>query len=198
MIGRISGILIEKEPPTLLVDVAGVGYQIDAPMSTFYQLPALSEAVVLHIQTVVREDALLLYGFASKAERSMFCKLVSVSGIGPRLGLTVLSGMSVNELAEAIGNQDVDLLIRVPGIGRKTAERLLLDLKDKMEEFRGIETQVTGSLVLASSIVDEAVSALEALGYKRAEATKVVRKIENEAHTDSESLIKAALKGLMR
>lgn len=197
MIGRICGILIEKEAPRLLVDVAGVGYEIDAPMSTFYQLPALSEAVVLHIQTVVREDALLLYGFASKAERSMFCKLTGVSGVGPRLALTVLSGMGVAELALAIVNQEVDLLIRVPGIGRKTAERMLLDLKDKMTEFEAVSIQAGGS-VMAASMVDEAASALEALGYKRVEALRVLRKVESENHADSESLIKAALKGLMR
>jgi len=197
MIGRISGVLMEKEPPRLLVDVSGVGYEIDAPMSTFYQLPAVSEPVVLHIQTVVREDALLLYGFYSKAERSMFNKLVSVSGIGPRLALTVLSGMGVAELATAIGNQEVDLLIRVPGIGRKTAERLLLDLKDKMEMFGGVAGMADSNLP-AASVVDEAADALEALGYKRTEAMRIIRKLDGEVHTASESLIKAALKGLMR
>lgn len=197
MIGRISGVLMEKEPPRLLVDVSGVGYEIDAPMSTFYQLPAVAEPVVLHIQTVVREDALLLYGFYSKAERSMFNKLVSVSGIGPRLALTVLSGMGVAELATAIGNQEVDLLIRVPGIGRKTAERLLLDLKDKMEMFGGVAGMADSNLP-AASVVDEAADALEALGYKRTEAMRIIRKLDGEVHTASESLIKAALKGLMR
>ncbi len=197
MIGRISGVLMEKEPPRLLVDVSGVGYEIDAPMSTFYQLPAVAEPVVLHIQTVVREDALLLYGFYSKAERSMFNKLVSVSGIGPRLALTVLSGMGVAELATAIGNQEVDLLIRVPGIGRKTAERLLLDLKDKMEMFGGV-ADLADSKLPAASVVDEAADALEALGYKRTEAMRIIRKLDGEVHTASESLIKAALKGLMR
>ncbi|MDF1817143.1 MAG: Holliday junction branch migration protein RuvA [Immundisolibacteraceae bacterium] len=197
MIGRISGVLMEKEPPRLLVDVSGVGYEIDAPMSTFYQLPAVAEPVVLHIQTVVREDALLLYGFYSKAERSMFNKLVSVSGIGPRLALTVLSGMGVAELATAIGNQEVDLLIRVPGIGRKTAERLLLDLKDKMEMFGGV-SGIADSNLPAASVVDEAADALEALGYKRTEAMRIIRKLDGEVHTASESLIKAALKGLMR
>jgi len=197
MIGRISGVLMEKEPPRLLVDVSGVGYEIDAPMSTFYQLPAVAEPVVLHIQTVVREDALLLYGFYSKAERSMFNKLVSVSGIGPRLALTVLSGMGVAELATAIGNQEVDLLIRVPGIGRKTSERLLLDLKDKMEMFGGVAGMADSNLP-AASVVDEAADALEALGYKRTEAMRIIRKLDGEVHTASESLIKAALKGLMR
>jgi Holliday junction DNA helicase RuvA len=197
MIGRISGVLMEKEPPRLLVDVSGVGYEIDAPMSTFYQLPAVAEPVVLHIQTVVREDALLLYGFYSKAERSMFNKLVSVSGIGPRLALTVLSGMGVAELATAIGNQEVDLLIRVPGIGRKTAERLLLDLKDKMEMFGGVAGMADSNLP-AASVVDEAADALEALGYKRTEAMRIIRKLDGEVHIASESLIKAALKGLMR
>ncbi len=196
MIGRISGILIEKDPPGLLVDVAGVGYQIDAPMSTFYQLPALAEPVVLHIQTVVREDALLLYGFVSKAERSMFRKLVAVSGIGPRLALTVLSGMGVAELAQAIASQQVDVLVRVPGIGRKTAERLLLDLKDKMAEFE--HSGGAAGTVVAVSVIDEAAGALETLGYKRAEAMRVIRQLEEKDRSDSETLIKAALKALMR
>ncbi len=196
MIGRISGILIEKDPPGLLVDVAGVGYQIDAPMSTFYQLPALAEPVVLHIQTVVREDALLLYGCVSKAERSMFRKLVAVSGIGPRLALTVLSGMGVAELAQAIASQQVDVLVRVPGIGRKTAERLLLDLKDKMAEFE--HSGGAAGTVVAVSVIDEAAGALETLGYKRAEAMRVIRQLEEKDRSDSETLIKAALKALMR
>ena len=196
MIGRISGNLIEKEPPQMLVDVAGVGYAIDAPMSTFYQLPALDQPMTLHIHTVVREDAFLLYGFATKAERSMFRKLIAVNGIGPRLGLTVLSGMAVAELADAIASENVDMLIRLPGIGRKTAERILLDLKDKMEEFS--QPAAPGrNAVSASSVFDEAVGALEALGYKPAEAQRVVRKVDGE-HQDSESLIRAALKGLMK
>ena len=196
MIGRISGNLIEKEPPKMLVDVSGVGYAIDAPMSTFYQLPALDQPVTLHVRTVVREDAFLLYGFATKAERSMFCKLIAVNGIGPRLGLTVLSGMAVAELAEAISSENVDILIRLPGIGRKTAERILLDLKDKMEEFSQSAAPGRGPMS-ASSVFDEAVGALESLGYKPAEAQRVVRKVDGE-HPDSESLIRAALKGLMK
>ena len=196
MIGRISGTLVEKEPPQLLVDVSGVGYAVDAPMSTFYQLPAIDQAVILHIHTVVREDAFLLYGFATKAERSMFCKLIAVNGIGPRLGLTVLSGMGVLELADAIASENVDMLIRLPGIGRKTAERILLDLKDKMEEFAQPAAQGRGP-VSASAVFDEAVGALEALGYKPSEAQRVVRKVDGD-HPDSESLIRAALKGLMK
>ena len=180
----------------MLVDVAGVGYAVDAPMSTFYQLPALEQPVTLHVHTVVREDAFLLYGFATKAERSMFCKLIAVNGIGPRLGLTVLSGMAVAELADAIASENVDMLIRLPGIGRKTAERILLDLKDKMGEF-SVPAAAGRSGVSASSVFDEAVGALEALGYKSAEAQRVVRKVDGE-HQDSESLIRAALKGLMK
>lgn len=197
MIGRISGTLLEKEAPGLLIDVGGVGYQVDAPMSTFYQLPAVSEQVVLHIHTLVREDAFLLYGFATRGERSMFCKLIGVSGVGPRLALTVLSGMGVNELVEAVSNQDVDLLVRVPGIGRKTAERLLLDLKDKLDGI-GDALAPAGGSATPASIIDEAASALVALGYKRAEVMRVIRKIEHDDHTSSENLIKAALKGLMR
>ena len=131
MIGRITGTLLEKNPPQVLVDVQGVGYEIDVPMSTFYGLPKLGDQVALFTHMVVREDAQLLYGFGSDAERATFRTLLKVSGVGPKVGLAVLSGMSVNDLAEAVATQESGRLVKVPGIGKKTAERLLLELRDK-------------------------------------------------------------------
>lgn len=131
MIGRIAGTLIEKNPPHLLVDCHGVGYEIDVPMSTFYNLPATGEKVVLLTQQIVREDAHLLYGFGTAAERETFRQLIKISGIGARIALAVLSGMSVAELAQAVTLQEAGRLTRIPGIGKKTAERLLLELKDR-------------------------------------------------------------------
>ncbi len=133
MIGRISGVLLEKNPPQVLVDANGVGYEIDVPMSTFYGLPKTGDKVALFTHLVVREDAQLLYGFGSEAERTTFRTLLKVSGVGPKVALAVLSGMSVNDLAEAVATQESGRLTRVPGIGKKTAERLLLELKDKLK-----------------------------------------------------------------
>ena len=132
MIGRLSGRLLEKLPPHLLLDVQGVGYEVDAPMTTFYQLPAVGEAVTLHIHQVVREDALLLYGFASRAERETFRQLLKVSGIGAKIALAILSSLSADELALAVAGENVARLSKVPGIGKKTAERLILELRGKL------------------------------------------------------------------
>src|SRR5262245_7013580 len=132
MIGRLTGTLAEKTPPQVLVDVAGVGYELDVPMSTFYNLPALGERLTLLTHLVVREDAHLLYGFSSSPERTTFRQLIRIAGIGPRTALAILSGLSVSELAQAVSRQDAARLVKVPGIGKKTAERLLLELKDKL------------------------------------------------------------------
>ncbi len=197
MIGRICGTLIEKEPPRLLIDAGGVGYVIDAPMNTFYQLPAVNEQVVLHVHTVVREDAFLLFGFFTRGERDLFCKLIAVNGVGPRLALAVLSGMAAAELVEAIANEQVDLLTRIPGIGRKTAERMVLDLKDKMDDLSQFPSSMRPEGAASGSIVEEAVAALQALGYKRGEAERLVKKVDGQM-ADSEALIRAALQGAMR
>jgi Holliday junction DNA helicase RuvA len=131
MIGRLTGILLEKNPPQILLDVQGVGYEVDVPMSTFYNLPALHEKVVLHTQFVVREDAQLLYGFATHEERVAFRQLLKISGVGPKLALSVLSGLSLNDLAAAVVNKEAGRLTKIPGVGKKTAERLLLELQGK-------------------------------------------------------------------
>src|SRR5487761_1993295 len=131
MIGRLSGILLEKNPPQILLDVQGVGYELDVPMSTFYNLPALHENVILHTHFVVREDAQLLYGFASNEERLAFRQLLKISGVGPKLALSVLSGLSLNDLSVAVANKEAGRLTKIPGVGKKTAERLLLELQGK-------------------------------------------------------------------
>jgi holliday junction DNA helicase RuvA len=167
MIGKITGVLIHKAPPSIVVDVNGVGYEIDVPMSTLYALPANGEKVSLVTQLIVREDAHLLYGFATEAERGSFRQLLKISGIGPKVALAVLSGLSVDELASAIASQDVARLTRIPGIGKKTAERLLLELKGKLVSTEGGSIHKLSS---PSSMSSDVLNALLGLGYSEREA----------------------------
>lgn len=197
MIGRIYGKIIDKQPPQLLVDVQGVGYEIDAPMSTFYQLPNLGEPVTLHTHLVVREDAQLLYGFASLAERSLFRSLIKVNGVGARMALTILSGMSADEFIACVQDNDAAALVRLPGVGKKTAERLIIELRDKLKDQLGKSASMAGSAassvaVVPSSPVADAVSALIALGYKGAEASRMVRVLETSDLT-AEEIIRLSL-----
>ena len=197
MIGRIYGKIIDKQPPQLLVDVQGVGYEIDAPMSTFYQLPSLGEPVTLHTHLVVREDAQLLYGFASLAERSLFRSLIKVNGVGARMALTILSGMSADEFIACVQDNDAAALVRLPGVGKKTAERLIIELRDKLQDQLGKSSALPGSGVTAvtpaiSSPVADAVSALIALGYKGAEASRMVRALET-SDLSAEDIIRLSL-----
>ncbi len=173
MIGRIIGVLVEKHPPQVLVDVGGVGYEIDVPMSTFYNLPASGEYITLYIHLAIREDAHLLYGFGSDNERQAFRQLLKVSGIGAKTALSVLSGMSVADLANAIASQETGRLTKVPGIGKKTAERLLLELRDK---FPAAVTPAARSGAAPSSEAD-ILNALNALGYNDKEATWAVKQL---------------------
>lgn len=175
MIGRLAGILLEKNPPTLLVDVAGVGYEVDVPMSTFYDLPAVGAPVVLLIHPVVREDAHLLYGFLSAGERDAFRQLVRISGVGPRTALSVLSGLSVAELTEAVALQESARLTRVPGIGKKTAERLLLELKGRLAPAMASGGK-PGEVSADAGNLD-VMRALLALGYSEREAAAVTRQL---------------------
>ena len=175
MIGRISGILLEKNPPQVLVDANGVGYEIDVPMSTFYGLPKTGDKVALFTHLVVREDAQLLYGFGTVAERVTFRTLLKVSGVGPKVALAVLSGMSVNDLAEAVAMQESGRLTRVPGIGKKTAERLLLELKDKLKVDVRIAVGV-GEVAKTSAAAD-VLNALVGLGYSEREALLAVKQL---------------------
>lgn len=179
MIGRIAGILLEKNPPTITIDVQGLGYEVDVPMSTFYNLPATGERVVLHTHFVVREDAQLLFGFASESERAAFRQLLKISGIGARTALAVLSGLSVDELNRAVTLQEVGRLVKIPGIGKKTAERLLLELRDKLPKIHGgggLAAQVgagetaSGSAAAAPDPLSDVLNALLALGYNEREA----------------------------
>ncbi len=172
MISRLHGILIEKQPPTVVIDVQGVGYDVDVPMSTFYGLPATGQPVTLFTHLVVREDAHLLFGFATDDERRLFRQLVRITGIGARTALSLLSGMSVDDLYAAVTLQDSARLIKVPGIGKKTAERLLLELKDKL-------ALVPGSVnVAASGASGDALNALLSLGYNDREARAALAKLE--------------------
>ena len=173
MIGRLSGILLEKNPPQLLLDVQGVAYEVDVPMSTFYNLPVLGERVILWTHLVVREDAHLLFGFGSDSERRAFRQLLKISGVGARTALSVLSGLSVAELAQAVTMQESGRLTRIPGIGKKTAERLLLELKDKL----GADLTTTVGVFRAPPASSDILHALLALGYSDKEAVATVKKL---------------------
>lgn len=197
MIGRIHGKIIEKQPPQLLIDVQGVGYEIDAPMSTFYQLPNMGEAVTLHTHLVVREDAHLLFGFATLSERSLFRTLIKINGVGAKLALTILSGMNADEFIACVQDNDAAALVRLPGVGKKTAERLIIELRDKLKD-RMVEASPAGSLANSDLLQPvsrpsgDAVSALIALGYKPQEASRMVRAIDTEGQT-TEEIIRLSL-----
>ena len=190
MIGRLSGLLAEKNPPQLLVDVNGVGYEVDVPMSTFYNLPSLGERVTLLTHFVVREDAQVLFGFLTAEERATFRLLVKISGVGPRTALSILSGLSVGELAQAISLQESGRLIKVPGIGKKTAERLLLELKGKLGPDLALPTSV------ANDAQSDILQALVALGYSDREAALALKSLPADIGV-SEG-IKLALRSLAK
>lgn len=197
MIGRLSGILLEKLPPQVVVDVNGVGYEVDVPMTTYYQLPAAGEKTVLFIHQVVREDAHLLFGFASREERETFRQLIKISGIGARIALAILSGMSADELAQAIATEDIKRLSAVPGIGKKTAERLVLELRGKL--VTGHVLTVPGGLPFSASEPDaksDILNALLALGYSEKEAALAMKPLA--ADIDVSEGIRQALKGLAK
>ena len=175
MIGRITGTLIEKNPPQITVDVAGIGYEIEVPMSTFYNLPAAGEKVSLVTHLLVREDAHCLYGFGSEGERATFRQLLKISGVGARIALAVLSGLSVAELAQAVALQEAGRLVKIPGIGKKTAERLLLELRDKLPAVTGEEPGTPAEAAL-SPVDQDVLSALLNLGCGRSQAEAAVRK----------------------
>lgn len=198
MIGRLTGKLLEKNPPSLLIDVQGVGYEIDAPMSTFYALPPINESISLFIHMVVREDAQLLYGFSNRTERVLFRALLKVNGVGAKVALSILSGMSTDEFLSCISSKDVDALIRVPGIGKKTAERLLVELQDKVDVL-DVGGLPTGSRPKTNdeSARSQAEEAMAALGYKPAEAVKLLDKHASADET-VEQMIRSALRGAAR
>ena len=184
MIGFLRGKLVHKAPPFLVLDVQGVGYEVEAPMTTFYDLPALNEEIKLHTHLVVREDAHILFGFANEADRALFRTLIKVSGVGPKLALTILSGQSAEEFHRCIQDNDTAALVRLPGVGKKTAERLVIEMRDKLPDVAGSGATGAGNIgAIASAIGNpkqEAVSALCSLGYKPLDASKMVQNISAE------------------
>jgi holliday junction DNA helicase RuvA len=197
MIGQIRGIILDKLASQLIVDVHGIGYEIDAPMSTFYQLPDIGHEVRLYTHFVVREDAQQLYGFYTQDERQLFRTLLKVNGVGPRLALTVLSSTSPDEFVRCVLNNDTESLVKLPGVGKKTAERLVIEMRDKLSEWS--PAMAKGAVAAQGGrhqALQDAIAALLSLGYKQQEASRVVTKIDDGAAA-SEELIRRALKEMM-
>ncbi len=200
MIGFLRGKLAFKAPPLLMLDVNGVGYEIEAPMTTFYNLPAIGAELMLHTHLVVREDAHILFGFSSEADRSMFRTLIKVNGVGPKLALTILSGQSAEEFHRCIHNNDTQALVRLPGVGKKTAERLIIEMRDRLPDLGdSVDSSATGvdKVQSANNPKQEAISALCSLGYKPLDAGKMVQNISIEGKS-CEDIIRLALQGSVR
>ncbi len=204
MIGHLTGELILRKPPFLMLDVSGVGYELEAPMSVFYHLPKLGDKVSLWVHMLVREDAQLLYGFSDDGTRQLFRTLLKVNGVGAKMALGILSGMDQNEFASCIQNDDAAALTKLPGIGKKTAERLVIEMRDKLKGVSAVSKSsapsITDTPLFASleGSLDEATSALVALGYKLADAQKMVKRVYNKEHPQStEVLIRDALKNTL-
>ena len=199
MIGRLRGEIVYKQPPYLMVDVNGVGYELESPMSTFYHLPAEGEQVTLFTHLAIRDDAHVLYGFFNESERTLFRTLLRISGVGAKMGLAILSGMSAEEFARCVQGDDTAALMRLPGLGKKTAERLVIEMRDRLDrlELSGTVSVESGSKATGAKVtpVSDAVGALVALGYKPVEANRMVRSVESEGLA-SEEIIRAALKSV--
>ena len=207
MIGRLRGILLEKQAPDLLIEVAGVGYEVQLPLTSFYQLPAVGVEATIYTHFVVREDAQLLYGFINQAERALFRQLIKANGIGPKMALTILSGLTASQFVRCVQANDISTLVKLPGVGKKTAERLLVEMRDKLKDWGlSVATPVTDHLVLGDDEVQsfelkespqaDATSALMSLGYSQAQAALAVKKVYHAGLT-SEQLIKASLKSMI-
>ncbi|NVK01884.1 MAG: Holliday junction branch migration protein RuvA [Oceanospirillaceae bacterium] len=206
MIGRLTGELVEKAPPALMVDVSGVGYEVEASMNTFYKLPEVGTFVTIYTHFVVREDAQLLFGFADKQERALFRTLIKVNGVGPKLALTILSGISTDEFVRSVHAEDTAALVRLPGVGKKTAERLIVEVKDKLDklemptavEFELGAVELPGARASAADNRADAETALVALGYKPLQATKAIETAaEQRPGASTEDLIRQALKTMV-
>lgn len=199
MIGRLRGELIQRRPPFLLLDVGGVGYELEAPLSVFYDLPAEGQTVTLFTHLLVREDAQILYAFSDEAQRALFRTLLKISGVGAKMALAILSGMTAAEFAQAVQHEDTSMLVRLPGIGKKTAQRLIVEMQgrlDGLDDAAGASlpsVRPQGAAAPPARPAGEAVEALVALGYKPADAARLVRGVEEEGMS-SEELIRAALK----
>ncbi|MFA6038244.1 MAG: Holliday junction branch migration protein RuvA [Legionellales bacterium] len=190
MISRLTGVLLEKQPPYVLIDLQGIGYEVQVPMTTFYQLPEVNQKVTLYTHFVVREDVQALYGFHDEEHRSVFRQVIKTSGIGPKMGLAILSGMNAQQLMQHIQQQDIAMLTKIPGIGKRTAERLLVEMRDKFsvdvhQQFNGQSTDPQ----------QEAISALVALGYRAQDAARCIKELAKPTHT-SQDLIRFALQNL--
>jgi len=204
LIGQIRGILIEKKPPEILVDVRGITYEIQVPMSTLYQLPDVGQEVELHTHFVVRDDAQLLYGFCHTKDKTLFRSLIRVNGVGPRMALVILSGMEPDEFVRVVRNNDVTAMVNMPGIGKKTAERLIVEMRDRLSEWQASEgagsapeTQDSASTIKVFS--KDAEAALIGLGYKPQQAARAIAQVlkDNLEITDSEELIRLSLKSIV-
>ncbi len=194
MIGQLRGVLLEKQPPVLTLDVQGVGYEVDAPMSTFYQLPDVGNQITLLTHLIVREDAHLLYGFYTRDERALFRTLLKVNGVGPRLALTILSSIEPPQFVSSVLNNDTASLVQVPGIGKKTAERMVIELRDKLKDWQSFSlTRAENNLDQSRHpILQDAISALISLGYKQNEASRKITKID-DGKLNAQELIRRAL-----
>lgn len=203
MIGQLRGIILEKQPPQLLLDVHGVAYEIEAPMSTFYRLPDIGQEVILLTHLVIREDAHHLYGFYAREERALFRILLKVNSVGPRLGLTILSSIEPNEFVRCIVNNDTANLVRLPGVGKKTAERLIIEMRDKLTDWQSSLPDAPAELNQTvkksggrNHIIQDAISALISLGYKPVEANRAVAKVD-DSNLSSEEIIRQALREMV-
>ncbi|NND81187.1 MAG: Holliday junction branch migration protein RuvA [Gammaproteobacteria bacterium] len=195
MIAWLQGIVLHKQPPTIVLNIGGVGYELEAPLNTFYQLPAVGEKATLFTHLVVREDAQLLFGFDSQQQRELFRSLIRVNGVGPKVALAVLSTLSAEELMQAMAHEDISQLTKVPGIGKKTAQRLLVEMKDRLQkEFADVALEAANTPGAAASDRQDAIAALTGLGYKLADAGRVVRDLPSDL--SSEELIRQALRNL--
>lgn len=197
MIGRLRGTLVHKTPPDLLIDVQGVGYEVEAPLSTFYDLGETGTEVTLLTHLVVRDDAHVLYGFATEAERRLFRALIKISGVGAKMALAVLSGIGVDEFAQCVERGDTATLTRLPGVGKKTAERLIVEMRDRLEGVVVGMPQPRPDGGISGSPSEEAIQALTALGYREADAARMVRAVQG-GDDDTESLIRAALQNAVK
>jgi Holliday junction DNA helicase RuvA len=198
VIGRIRGVLVDKKPPEIQIDVAGICYEVQVPMSTLYQLPELGKELTLHTHFVVREDAQLLYGFFEEKDKSMFRSLIKINGVGPKMALGILSSMEANEFVRAVRSNDINAMVKMPGIGKKTAERLLIEMRDRLKDWDAEEGSTKESVSASASITSDAETALISLGYKPQQAAHAIAAVlkTNPEIQGSEELIRHSLKSM--
>jgi len=198
VIGRIRGVLVDKKPPEIQIDVAGICYEVQVPMSTLYQLPELGKEITLHTHFVVREDAQLLYGFFEEKDKSMFRSLIKINGVGPKMALGILSSMEANEFVRAVRSNDINAMVKMPGIGKKTAERLLIEMRDRLKDWDAEEGNTKESVSASASITSDAETALISLGYKPQQAAHAIAAVlkTNPEIQGSEELIRHSLKSM--